>query len=119
MSPCFNSTITVRGSTMQPAKLALAGILTALVAFPTPAWALFCVNEGPLAPRTFVEEDGKSVLRIDEELQDRMDTRRLREIGVPARSVERWNGCLRAFVETADGGQIMEFYDPVTLRRLQ
>ena len=104
---------------MQPAKLALAGILTALVAFPTPAWALFCVNEGPLAPKTFVEEDGRSVLRTDYELQDRMDTRRLREIGVPARSVERWNGCLRAFVETADGGQIMEYYDPVTLRRLQ
>ncbi len=104
---------------MKPAKLAVAGVLAALVAFPTPAWAIFCTNEGPTAPKTFVEEGGRSVLRVDEELQDRMDTQRLREIGVPARSVERWNGCMRAFVETADGGQIMEFYDPVTLRRLQ
>ncbi|MDB5473044.1 MAG: hypothetical protein JWP99_347 [Devosia sp.] len=104
---------------MKPAQLALAAILSALVATPTPAWALFCANEGPVAPKTYVEEDGRSVLRTDDELQQRIDTQRLREIGVPARSVERWNGCLRAFVETASGGQIMEFYDPVTLRRVQ
>lgn len=104
---------------MKPAKLALAGILTALVALPTPAWAIFCANEGPKAPLTFVEESGRSVLRADTELQAQMDKQRLREIGVPARSVERWSGCMRAFVETPDGGQIMEFYDPVTLRKLQ
>jgi hypothetical protein len=104
---------------MKPAKLAFAGVLAALVAFPTPAWAIFCVNEGPTAPKTFVEEGGRSVLKVDEELQNRMDTQRLREIGVPARSVERWNGCMRAFVKTEDGRQIMEFYDPVTLRKLQ
>ncbi|HEY0032550.1 MAG TPA: hypothetical protein VGB81_04735 [Devosia sp.] len=104
---------------MKPTQLAIAAILTGLVAVPTPAWALFCTNEGPIAPMTFVEEDGESVLRTDVELQDRMDTQRLRDIGVPARSVERWNGCMRAFVETADGGQVMEFYDPATLRRLQ
>jgi hypothetical protein len=104
---------------MKPTQLAIAGILTALVALPTPAWAIFCSNEGPTAPKTFVEEGGRSVLRTDVEAQDRMDTRRLREIGVPARSVERWNGCMRAFVETADGRHVMEFYDPATLRRLQ
>jgi hypothetical protein len=104
---------------MKPAQLALAGALTALITLPTPAWALFCTNEGPTAPKTFVEIDGESVLKTDYELQNRMDTQRLREIGVPARSVERWNGCMRAFVETADGGQKMEFYDPATLRRLQ
>jgi hypothetical protein len=104
---------------MKPAQLALASIFTALVALPTPAWAIFCANDGPTAPKTFVEQDGKTVLKTDVELQNRMDTQRLREIGVPARSVERWSGCMRAFVETADGGQKMEFYDPVTLRRLQ
>jgi len=105
---------------MKPAKLALAGILTALVALPTPAWAIFCVNEGPTAPKTFVDDGGgRSRLQIDTELQDRMDTRRLREIGVEAQSVERWNGCMRAFVKTPDGRNIMEFYDPVTLRKLQ
>jgi hypothetical protein len=104
---------------MKLAKFVLAGIVTALVALPTPAWALFCTNTGPTAPKTYVEVNGKSVLRTDVEEQNRMDTQRLREIGVRARSVERWSGCMRAFVETADGGQKMEFYDPVTLRRLQ
>lgn len=104
---------------MKPAKLALVGVLTALVALPTPAWAIFCVNEGPTAPKTFVDEGGRSRLQVDTELQSRMDTQRLREIGVQAKSVERWNGCMRAFVETADGRNIMEFYDPATLRKLQ
>ena len=104
---------------MKPAQLALAGMLTALAALPSPAWAIFCSDEGPTAPKVYVEEDGRGVPKTDEALQNQMDTRRLREAGVPARSVERWNGCMRAFVETPDGRQIMEFYDPVSLRKLQ
>lgn len=103
---------------MRPMKLLFAGAFTALIVLPTPAWAIFCSAEG-YVPKTFVEQDGRSVLRTDVELLNQMDTKRLREIGVQARSVERWNGCMRAFVTTPDGRNIMEFYDPLTLKKLR
>lgn len=46
------------------------------------------------------------------------DQMALRRIGVDASRVERWNGCLRAFVRQPGGGVRMEFYDPATLRRV-
>ncbi len=43
---------------------------------------------------------------------------RLRSRGVIANAVEAWNGCIRAFVSTSNGGQTMEFFDPQSLQRL-
>ena len=49
---------------------------------------------------------------------DRLDTdtvlRRLQQQGVPATSVEEWNGLIRAYVEV-DGGQVMQYFDADTL----
>jgi hypothetical protein len=86
----------------------------------TPAFALFCANEGPeVGFDVEVTNSHGSFLRKDSQLQKEMDLQRLRSVGVDANSVERWNGCLQAFVRTASGGESMEFYDPATLRRLQ
>jgi hypothetical protein len=101
---------------MRLARLAAMGLVATMVVAPVPAWAAFCPNEGPMAPQT-VDSDGKPVADVD--LQKSMDRQRLREAGVPAVSVERWNGCLRAFVEQPDGSKSMEIYDPASLRRLQ
>ncbi len=84
----------------------------------TPAWALFCSDEGPTVYET-VYDNGEYVYRVDDSARARLDLQRLREIGVPATRVERWNGCMRAFVSHPGGGSGMEFYDPVTLRRVQ
>ncbi|WP_240233497.1 hypothetical protein [Devosia lacusdianchii] len=104
---------------MKPARLAMMATMAALVALPTPAWALFCSNEGPSAGYIVVEDNGKSRMVKDVEGQARLDKQRLREVGVVATSTERWNGCIRAYVTQPEGGQVMEFYDPATLRRLQ
>lgn len=42
----------------------------------------------------------------------------LRRQGVDATRVEIWNGCYRAFVRNGSGGEVMEFYDPDTLRQV-
>lgn len=104
---------------MKLVRLAAMGLVAAMAVAPMPAWAAFCANEGPEAPLTVEERDGKSVLVTDTQAQAALDRQRLREVGVPATSVERWNGCLRAFVERPDIGRTMEIYDPVSLRRLQ
>lgn len=104
---------------MKLVRLAAMGMVAAMAAAPMPAWAAFCANEGPQAPQTVEERDGKSVMVADTQAQASLDKQRLREAGVAATSVERWNGCLRAFVEQADGRRAMEIYDPVTLSRLR
>ena len=104
---------------MKLVRLAAMGLVAAMAVAPMPAWAAFCANEGPQAPLTTEERDGKSVLVTDTQAQASLDKQRLREVGVAATSVERWNGCLRAFVVRADGSRAMEIYDPVSLRRLQ
>ncbi|UJW86277.1 hypothetical protein [Devosia sp. SL43] len=101
---------------MKLVRLATMGLVAAMVVAPMPAWAAFCTNEGPMAPQTF---DNEGKLMTDVELQKSMDRQRLRAAGVPAVTVERWNGCLRAFVEQPDGSKSMEIYDPASLRRLQ
>ena len=104
---------------MKLVRLAAMGLVAGMVTAPMPAWAAFCANEGPTAPLTTEERDGKSVLVTDTAAQASLDEQRLREVGVAASSVERWNGCMRAFVVQADGTRAMEIYDPVSLRRLQ
>jgi hypothetical protein len=86
----------------------------------TPAFALYCSNGGPPAPTITVDRpDGTTETRVDTKAQQEMDLQRLRAAGVDARSVERWAGCLRAFMTAPDGSQSMEFYDPGTLQRVQ
>ena len=100
---------------MKPVKLAMALGLATLALAPMPAFAAFCANEGPMAPYTIEEEDGQSKLVTDTVAQEALDKQRLREVGVVASSVERWNGCLRAFVRGSDGRNTMQMYDPATL----
>lgn len=104
---------------MKLVRLAAMGVMAALMAAPVPAWAAFCADEGPEAPRMLIERDGKSVWVVDTQAQADTDKRRLRAVGINATSVERWNGCMRAYVKAEDGSQAMQFYDPVTLRRVQ
>lgn len=54
-----------------------------------------------------------------EEDRNKFDLMHLRQQGVDATSVERWNGCIRAFVRKADGtGEEMQFFQPGSLRRI-
>ena len=43
----------------------------------------------------------------------------LRGRGVNVTRTEMWGGCIRAYVRQADGREAMEFYDPMTLRRVE
>lgn len=104
---------------MKLVKIAVLGLLAGTIALPTQAWAVFCSYEGPTAGYITKYENGEAIEVPDTEAQAEMDLRRLREVGVPAVSVERWSGCLRAFVQQSDGGQSMELYDPATLARVQ
>lgn len=104
---------------MKLVKTAMLGALALTFALPTQAWAVFCTYDGPSAGYVTKYENGERILVPDTDAQAEMDLQRLREIGVPATSVERWNGCLRAFVKQPTGGETMEFYDPASLRRLQ
>ena len=104
---------------MRLVKLAAMGLVAAMVMAPIPAWAAFCANEGPQAPQILEDRDGNGVLVTDTEAQASLDKQRLGEAGIAATSVERWNGCMRAFVVQPDGSRAMEIYDPASLRRLQ
>ena len=46
---------------------------------------------------------------------DRMELKRR---GVNATRVERWNGCLRAWVRSADGAETQQFFDPNSYDRI-
>jgi len=50
------------------------------------------------------------------EEQNSFDEMRLRQMGVDVASVERWNGCIRAFVRKPGGGQEMQFFEPGSYR---
>lgn len=52
------------------------------------------------------------------EERDTFDLMRLRQDGVDATKVERWAGCIRAYVRKADGGEEMQFFDPDTYQRV-
>jgi hypothetical protein len=53
-----------------------------------------------------------------EQHQDEFDLMQLRAQGVDAVQVDRWSGCIRAFVRNDDGsGTHMEYFLPDTYRR--
>lgn len=43
----------------------------------------------------------------------------LRSIGVDAVRAEIWGGCIRAWVRLPEGGEDMQFYEPLNLRRVE
>lgn len=47
------------------------------------------------------------------------DKQTLNGKGIRATRVERWSGCIRAWVLQPDGREVMEFYDPETFRRVE
>jgi hypothetical protein len=55
---------------------------------------------------------------FSESEQNQFDLMQLRRHGVDATRVERWNGCIRAFVRQPGGGERMEFYDPNTFEQV-
>ncbi|MGV3575266.1 MAG: hypothetical protein ACO1O4_09055 [Devosia sp.] len=50
------------------------------------------------------------------EEQNSFDMMLLRQQGVDVTRVERWNGCIRAFVRKPGGGEEMRFFEPGSLR---
>ena len=99
---------------------ALAALLVVGFTSVTPAFALFCSDQGPSVGFSLEDRRGDLIFkRSNNDQQNQFDLMRLRRAGVDAASVERWNGCLRAFVRNGGGGQSMQFYDPRTLQRLQ
>jgi hypothetical protein len=90
-------------------RVALVCGLIALPAVPAYAAVTYCPDS-----RIGLNYAGYSE---DDILDYQLDQLRLR--GVDATRVEKWNGCLRAFVRQPGGGEIMEFYDPHSYRRVQ
>jgi hypothetical protein len=60
--------------------------------------------------------DGSTEMR---ELRAWSIEKTLQQKGVPVTGVEEWGDYVRAYVRTADGAQIMQFYDPITLEQVQ
>ena len=83
-----------------------------------PSYALFCDTNNDDYGISF---SGSSMLggRYDEQTRDQFDEMRLKQDGVDVASVDRWNGCIRAFVRKPEGGQEMQYFDPRTYKRVQ
>ena len=92
--------------------LGMLGLATA------PSYALFCDTDNDDYGISF---SGSSMLggRYDEQTRDQFDEMRLKQDGVDVASVDRWNGCIRAFVRKPEGGQEMQYFDPRTYKRVQ
>jgi hypothetical protein len=50
--------------------------------------------------------------------RDSFDMMHLRQQGVDVTRVERWNGCIRAFVRQPGGGEEMQFFQPNSYERV-
>jgi len=83
-----------------------------------PSYALFCDTDNDDYGISFSRS---SMLggRYDEQTRDQFDEMRLKQDGVDVASVDRWNGCIRAFVRKPEGGQEMQYFDPRTYKRVQ
>ncbi|WP_375449844.1 hypothetical protein [uncultured Devosia sp.] len=78
--------------------------LTAGPAFAAPA---FCADNKPDFENFFFED------RSDPEAErNERDLTALRQRGIDATRVERWSGCIRAYVRQPDGGETMQFFEP-------
>ena len=90
-------------------------IALALLGAAVPAQAAFCTDDRGVVV-TFGVHLGEPY--TEEELNE-FDLMQLRREGVDATRVERWNGCIRAFVRKPEGGEEMQFFDPNTFERVQ
>ncbi|SFV28171.1 hypothetical protein SAMN05216456_0454 [Devosia crocina] len=61
---------------------------------------------------------GFSIGKHTDEDRNSFDMMHLRQRGVDATRVERWNGCIRAFVRVPGGGEEMQFFEPGTYRQV-
>ena len=95
-------------------RTGLAALALTLVAT-MPAHALFCSATRSGLVVQFGVHLGEPYTESE---RNEFDLMVLRQRGVDAASVERWNGCIRAFVRTGTGEQ-MQFFDPDTYERLQ
>ncbi len=89
----------------------LVVLLAAASAAPALA-APFCTDDRPGMSFSFT---GRGY--TESEIND-LDLTRLRQMGVDATRVERWNGCIRAFVRNGSGEE-MQFFDPNNFRRVE
>jgi hypothetical protein len=100
--------------------LPIMGMLVVIGLTGTPAFAFYCADDGPSAGVDMDVGDAfDNFFRRGNEDQQNMDMARLHSVGVYPNSVERWSGCIRAYMPNGTGGEIMEFYDPATLKRIQ
>ena len=85
----------------------------ALVLAAPAAAAPFCTGSSPGVQSAFGLTIGGP---YTEEEQNSFDEMHLRQQGVDVTRVERWNGCIRAFVRKPGGGEEMRFFEPGTYR---
>lgn len=97
-------------------RLALPLALAAALAAATPALAVpVCGGGSGLAVGFGFSIGGPFTEAETNELELNL----LRSKGVNATHTERWSGCIRAWVLQPDGREVMEFYDPDTLERVE
>jgi len=94
--------------------LAASGLALAMAAALPATAAPFCSGDYPgIGIGVTIGPDG------DWERDEAYDLDRyrtlLRQDGVDVTRVEKWNGCLRAWVRNGSGGEAQVFFDPVTL----
>lgn len=88
--------------------------LSIILAAPAAA-APYCSGDAPGRLSSFGLTIG-GTYTVEE--QASFDMMRLRQMGVDATRVERWNGCIRAFVRKPGGGEEMQFFEPGTYRQV-
>ena len=91
------------------------------LALSTPALAISCDDNGD-GIRIGLNGQISGRLHIGEPYTEEelglFDQMELRKQGIEATRVERWNGCLRAWVKGEDGRERQQFFDPNTYDRL-
>jgi hypothetical protein len=95
-------------------SLALALGLLAL----TPAVTLaapFCTDDAPGVHFSMGFSIGGKYTETE---RNDFDMMQLRQLGVDVTRVERWNGCIRAFVRKPTGGEEMQFFQPNSYERV-
>ncbi|GHA26404.1 hypothetical protein GCM10007989_22740 [Devosia pacifica] len=94
----------------------LASAIGLVLLLATPAMAIpYCNDTNPGFTLKFGLRFGEPRSEME---RNEDDLRALRRRGVDATRVERWNGCLRAYVRQPGGGETMQFYSPNTYRRV-
>lgn len=88
------------------------------LALASPAVAVgFCIDntEGGSIKFGIGVHVGEPYTEAEQAVFDQMELRRR---GVDATRVERWNGCIRAWVRQPNGFEIMQYFDPNSFRQL-